>query len=76
MEGYYVEKTWFVFELHSRNAICKRNVCEEGDVQNKTRAVSDPPKTKSKKRKIQGISLLWMQIIFAAEILVICLAKT
>ena len=54
MEGYYVEKTRFVFELHSRNAFCERNVCEEGGVRNKIRAVSDPPKRKSKKRKIQG----------------------
>ena len=54
MEGYYVEKTWFVFELHSRNTFHKGNVCKEGGVQNKTRAVSEPPKRKSKKRKIQG----------------------
>ena len=30
MEGYYVEKTWSVFETHSRNTFCERNVCEEG----------------------------------------------
>ena len=44
----------FVFELHSRNTFCERNVCEEGSVRNKTRAVSDPPKRKEKKRKISG----------------------
>ena len=94
MEGYYVEKTWLVFESHSTNTFCERNVCEEGGVRIKTRAISDPLKRKSKKRKIQGswkswplisvalcgdwlfISLLWMQVIFAAEILVIRLAKT
>ena len=33
MEGYYVEKTWSVFESHSRrNTFCERNVCEEGGV--------------------------------------------
>ena len=32
MEGYYVEKTWSVFESHSRNTFCKRNVCEEGGI--------------------------------------------
>ena len=53
MEGYYVEKTWFVFELHSRN------VCEEGGVRNKTRVVSDSPKRKSRKRKIQGSWKIW-----------------
>ena len=54
MEGSYVEETRFVFELHSINTFCERNVCEEGGVRNKTRAVSDPPKRKSKKGKIQG----------------------
>ena len=32
MEGYYVEKTWSVFESHSRNTFCEWNVCEEGGV--------------------------------------------
>ena len=32
MEGYYVEKTWFVFESHCRNTFCERNVCEESGV--------------------------------------------
>ena len=41
MEGYYEDKMWFAFELHSRNTFCERNVCEEGGVRNKTRAVSD-----------------------------------
>ena len=40
--------------LNCINTFCERNVCEEGDVRNKSRAVSDPPKRKSKKRKIQG----------------------
>ena len=35
MEGSYVEETWFVFELHSINTFCERNVCEEGGVRNK-----------------------------------------
>ena len=32
MEGYYVERTWSVFELQIRNTFCERNVCEEGGV--------------------------------------------
>ena len=32
MEGYYVEKTWSVFESHSRNTVSERKVCEEGGV--------------------------------------------
>ena len=32
MEGYHVEKTWSVFESHSRNTFCKPNVCEEGGI--------------------------------------------
>ena len=59
MEGYYVEKTWSVFESHRETLfasatfvkkaafrlyeISKTKLC-------KTRAVSDPPKRKSKKR--------------------------
>ena len=27
MEGYYGKKTWSVFESHSRNTFCERNVC-------------------------------------------------
>ena len=55
MEGYYAEKTWSAFESHGINTFCERNVCEEGGVlENKTRAVSDPPKRMSKKRKISG----------------------
>ena len=41
----YVVKTWSVFESHSRNTFCKRNVCEEGGVsieRKQSRAVSDP----------------------------------
>ena len=50
MEGYYAEKMWPVFESHSRNTFCEQNVCEGGALnENKTRAVSDPPKRKSKK---------------------------
>ena len=37
MEGYYVEKTWFVFESHSRNTFCERNFCEEGGVMKASR---------------------------------------
>ena len=29
---YYVEKTWSVLELRTRNTFCERNVCEEGGV--------------------------------------------
>ena len=32
MEGYYVEKTWSVFESQSRKNFSKRNICEEGGV--------------------------------------------
>ena len=41
MEGSYVEKTWSVFESHSRNTLCEWNVFEEGGISiSKTRAVS------------------------------------
>ena len=48
------EKTWSVFESHSRNTFCERNVCEEGGVlivQNKTRAVKQSAKEKVKETK-------------------------
>ena len=32
MEGYYVKKTWSVFESHKRNTFSEWNVCEEGGV--------------------------------------------
>ena len=32
MEGYYAEKTWSVFESHSRNTFWERNVCEVGSL--------------------------------------------
>ena len=32
MEGYYVEKTWSVYESDSRNTFCERHVSEEGGV--------------------------------------------
>ena len=96
MEGYYVEKTWSVFESHSTNTFCEWHVVKAVAFrfyENKTRAVSNPSRRKSKKRKISSswtgwplkwvalcgdwlfISLGWMQIIFAAEVLVIRLAK-
>ena len=52
-----MEKTWSVFVSHSRNTFCERNVCEKAAFrlnENKTRAVGDPQKRKSKKRKISG----------------------
>ena len=49
-----MEKTWSVFVSHSRDTFCERNVCEKAAYKNKTRAVSDPQKRKSKKRKISG----------------------
>ena len=55
MEGNYVEKTWSVFESHSethRETFVKKAAFRLNE--NKTRAVSEPPKRKSKKRKISG----------------------
>ena len=51
MEGHYVEKTWSVFESHSETFVKKAAFRLN---ENKTRAVSEPPKRKSKKRKISG----------------------
>ena len=52
-EVLYVEKTWSVFESHSRNTFCERNVCEGGGVSIERKQI-EPPKRKSKKRKIPG----------------------
>ena len=54
MEGYYVQKTWSVFESHSTNTFCEWNVVKKAAFrfyETKTRAVSDPLRRKSKKRK-------------------------
>ena len=32
MKDYYAEKTWSVFESHSRNTFCERTICEDGGV--------------------------------------------
>ena len=54
IEDYYVEKTWFVFELHSRNTFfASETFVKKGAYETKLeRVVSDPPKRKSKKRKV------------------------
>ena len=48
MEGHYVEKTWSVFESHSETFVKKAAFRLN---ENKTRAVSEPPKRKSKETK-------------------------
>ena len=48
MEGHYVEKTWSVFESHSETFVKKAALRLN---ENKTRAVSEPPKRKSKETK-------------------------
>ena len=72
MKGSYAEKTWSFFESYDRNTFSERNVCEEGGFsivrKKKTRAVSDidPPKRKSKKRKIssrwKSLPLKWVAL--------------
>ena len=48
MEGCYEERTWFVFDLHSRNTVlsASETFVKKAAYETKlvTRAVSDPPK--------------------------------
>ena len=69
MEGYYVEKTQSVFESHSRNTFCERNVCQEGGVsivrkQNLSRAICQRESQRNERYQVAEKVGLWNESFY------------